>query len=96
MAIFEGAARREMGIAQHLGDFVDRRDAGVGGRELRDPVVAIACRECGAQVRADRVLHGVVGLVRDPALRSPSALQRFAQKCGSIAPTASHLPSRVG
>ena len=40
------------------------------GPELGDPVVAVARRERGAEVGADLVLHGVVGLVRRSTARS--------------------------
>ena len=57
------------------------------GASSRDPLVARACRERGAEVGADRVLRGVVDLVRRSTARSRARRHRFAQKCGSIAAT---------
>ena len=71
----ERVAGREVRIVDHLGHRRDGGHARVGRTERRDPVVAVARRERGAEVGADLVLHRVVVLVLDPLLAAERAAQ---------------------
>ena len=64
----ERAARGELRVVDELGHAQHRRDARVGGRQQRGPLVARLGLERGAQIGADGVLRGVVHLRGDPLL----------------------------
>ena len=83
----EHAARAELRVLDELVDRVHGRDAGVVGRELGDPVVAVARAERGREVGADLLLRGVVGLVREPLLAAePPAQVRVELRARSRRP----------
>ena len=71
----EHVAGAQVRVVHELGNRRHLRHARVGRTELRDPVVTRAVRDRGPEVGADRVLHLVVGLVREPLLAPERAAQ---------------------
>ena len=71
----EHVAGAEVRVVHELRHRRDLRHTRVGRTELRDPLVARLGRDRGAEVGADRVLHRVVGLVREPLLAAERAAQ---------------------